>query len=270
MLIPSIQNIGLLALAVFSTFGPVLGAYNITRKLKPQGPLGVRLDHSLALSWPQPQDKHRNDIARNWLYSTHLVFNKPVEDSISGRQLWKIARDAVDEMVVERQRYGISEGAQPNALAILAWGNQIIISSTQKGSPSFSYGYYHTEVLESLNICHKVWADVTQSKGEIKGHKGTGRCAEPMAAHLYYSLETIPLQNHNARIGTWVYVRDGDWTQIDPCGDPRKPNWGCNLFVKHQNLRVLDKTLEPDDYNLDEIAGGVALIDQIQLCSVLR
>jgi hypothetical protein len=49
-----------------------------------------------------------------------------------------------------------------------------------------------------------------------------------------------------------------------------KDEWGCSLFVEDQKLVELSTTIAREDYVLQELAGGVAKIDQIQLCGSVR
>ena len=39
-------------------------------------------------------------------------------------------------------------------MSILAFGNEIILASSQKGQPSFIYNYGDTRVLDSLRLCN--------------------------------------------------------------------------------------------------------------------
>ncbi|PKY04113.1 hypothetical protein P168DRAFT_343239 [Aspergillus campestris IBT 28561] len=261
-----VQNAGLLVLGALSTFIPTLGAYDVSAPLDPQGPLKVTLDYGLAMSWPQERAPEINNIRRNWQFSSHLVFASRVGDSdeesppISDGQLWQIARDAVGEMQAGRKRYGILVEAEPGAMGILAWGNEIILASSMKGAGSFSYDFQggNTEVARSLQQCQMAWRDTTQR------HKNRGNCAEAMAAHLYYK-DNNNLQDRKARVGTWV--KSGVlWDKIDPCGTGHTDYWGCNLFTQNQGLRVLDKQTPSEPYTLADLAGGPILAEQIQLC----
>lgn len=49
-----------------------------------------------------------------------------------------------------------------------------------------------------------------------------------------------------------------------------KDEWGCQLLVDDQGLNVLDINIEPEDYVLEDLAGGVASKDQMQLCGTIR
>jgi hypothetical protein len=219
MRLPSIQSIGSIALALLATVDTVYGAYDVSRPKDPKGKLKVTLDYSLATSWPEPKDDKFTG-QRPWTWSSHIVFKEAVEKGITDGQLWQIARDAVDEMSVDRVQYGIGPPAEPTAMGVLAWGDEIIISSSVKGAGSFSYNFQggNTEVRESLQKCQILWGErsLPDANKELE-HKNKGNCAEPMAAHLYYRNNGKDLPAQHARIGTWVKVGK-TWQQIDPCG----------------------------------------------------
>lgn len=47
--------------------------------------------------------------------------------------------------------------------------------------------------------------------------------------------------------------------------------WGCNLFLTTQNLKVLDTGTALEGYkDVNTLSGGVAVRDQVQLCSKVR
>lgn len=84
-------------------FGSV--AYDIEEAKLPQGPLGITLDRSLALSWPKERPASQQ-VARNWMWSSLLIFVEPVSHITDG-QLWKMVTDAYEEMTQDRIQYGI-------------------------------------------------------------------------------------------------------------------------------------------------------------------
>ncbi|KAF4186336.1 hypothetical protein CNMCM7927_005570 [Aspergillus lentulus] len=276
MLLPSVQNTSLLVLGALIAFNPILsGANDVSVPKDPLGPLKVALDYGLAINWPREQNANVKNAKRNWQFSSHIVFANPVGNSdeanpsISDGQLWQIARDAVDEMTVDRKQYGIMrDQAEPTAMAVLAWGNEIILASSMKGAGHFSYDFLNgdTPVGRSLQQCQVVWRDTSPPERVNQIHDNRGSCAEPMAAHLYYKNNDVPLKDRKARVGTWVKLQRKGWTQIDPCGTGREDVWGCNLFTKDQGLRVLDTNTPPEPYTLANLAGGQVRIEQIQLC----
>ncbi|KAL3444235.1 hypothetical protein BJX65DRAFT_311014 [Aspergillus insuetus] len=269
MLLPSIWNVGFLLLGILSAFIPVLNAYDLSQPLKGKGPLGVTLDYSLAMLWPEGVKPEDTSVARHWAFSSHIVFKEPVS-SITDAQLWKIARDAVTEMEADLQQYGISSKGLPSAMGILAWDRHIILASSQRGQNSFTYDYKDTPVLKSLKLCQMAWRDDAPS-GTDSPHRTQGKCAEQLSAHMYYLLGwTLPLQVQDARVGVWVRSGKGVWEKRDPCGDPRKDSWGCNLFTVDQKWNVLASDIPEESYDLATLAGGIETRNQIQLCSAIR
>ncbi|RYP45986.1 hypothetical protein DL768_007736 [Monosporascus sp. mg162] len=216
MLVP---NISLLILGVFCAFG---NGYDLSKPLKPRGPLGVTLDYSLATAWPEPRDPKDNKVFRNWVWTSHIQFKNPVSE-ITDRQIWQIARDAWDEVQIDREQYGISDRSKPGAMTVLAWGNEMILASSQKGTSSFTYKYKNTPVLETLELCQIVWREHGPGGGETdKQHRTEGKCGELMAAHLYYSQDaTVALAQRNARVAT-VVEKGREVKNEDPCGDPNQ------------------------------------------------
>ena len=121
-------------------------------------------------------------------------------------------------MEVDRAQYGITAKQKSRAMTVLAWGNQLILSSTQKGGDSFSYQYKGTPVLEDLHLCQQVWKDAT---GDDQQHRARAMCAEPMACQLYYSLDAVAhLAEQHARVATVVENGQGVVEQQDPCPPP--------------------------------------------------
>lgn len=199
-----------------------LQAVNLDRPLNPQGPLGITLDYSLVTTWPKPFNPKAND-PRAYMWSSRLTFRQDV-GGITVGQLWQLALDAYQEMQVDFDQYEIVEKQKnkdmPSAMGVLAWGNQLIFASSQKG-PSYSYGNRGTPVRESLDKCQIVWRD-TGPIDPNKPHKSMGRCAETSAAQLYYLANTTPLESVGARVGTVVLRRSGSAEPTDPCGDPAR------------------------------------------------
>ncbi|KNG85196.1 hypothetical protein ANOM_008093 [Aspergillus nomiae NRRL 13137] len=252
----------------------IANSHNVSQPLDPVGPLKVTLDYGLATTWPNPQDVHDNTAHRNWQYSSHIVFANRVGDSdqsnppISDGQLWQIGRDAVDELIRDRIRYGTTSYSQPKAMTVLAWGNEIILASSMKGAGSFSYDFLggDTPVGRSLQQCQMVWRDTSlPDKDKTQMHNKNGNCTELMAVNLYYKNNAINLRDQKARIGTWVNGTHG-WKKKDPCGSDSQDFWGCNLFTANQGLKVLEKETPEEPYTLATLAGGPTIQDQIQLC----
>jgi hypothetical protein len=100
----------------------------------------------------------------------------------------------------------------------MAWGNEIIFGSTQKGSNSFTYGLQTTQVLDDLQLCEQVWGQfVVPDEANANGHRMEGKCAEPMTCQVYYTRDNMPhIATINARIGTVVEQR-GNPVPTIPC-----------------------------------------------------
>jgi hypothetical protein len=71
-------------------------AYNIATAKQPLGPLGVTLDYSLAVAFPENTLPKSSSVPRNFVFSSHLMFQNPVSQIRPG-QLWQIAIDAYRE-----------------------------------------------------------------------------------------------------------------------------------------------------------------------------
>jgi hypothetical protein len=150
MIFPNFYHLGLL---IWCALRIVIHAYNLDERLEPQGPLGVRLDYNLATSWPEPLTKKGKQVRRSFLWTSHLKFMEPVS-KISDGQLWQMAYDAYDEMTTEMGRYGVTAKKDVSTgLTILAFGNEIILSSTVKGLGAFAYDYPPSSVSKSLQLC---------------------------------------------------------------------------------------------------------------------
>lgn len=175
------------------------------------------MDYSFASSFPvgleaNPQPR------RNWMFSSHLTFAQPV-NSITDGQLWQIAHDAYAEIAPERLQYRISDRGQAGAMTVLAFGNELILASSQKGPTSFSYTFQNTRVLQILRICQATYM-ITSSTVSNLEHRADDRCGEVMAAHLYYTLyDELLLPSQHARVATVVKKTEGNLVPLDPCGD---------------------------------------------------
>ncbi|PYI01922.1 hypothetical protein BO78DRAFT_326425 [Aspergillus sclerotiicarbonarius CBS 121057] len=263
MVIPRLFH---LLLVIWCAFTSARDPYDLSIRQDPKGPLGVRLDYSLATTWPTALDPKRK-TTRNWLWSSHLTFNSPVS-AIPDAQLWQMAFDAYNEIQDDMDLYKIVQAKnKPNAMTVLAFGNEIILASSQKGSSSFSYQFAGTEVLRTLQICQILWRE-TGTGGTESRHRRDGKCGEVMAAHLYYTIHNAALTEQKATVGTVIWNRDENkLEQADPCGDPEKDVWGCNLFTREKGLIELDIKITPEAYDLSTMAGGLSIKDQIQLCT---
>lgn len=93
MILPNFYHLGLL---IWCALSIVIHAYDLSKRLEPQGPLGVRLDYQLATTYPIDINNKAKQIRRTFLWSSHLKFMEPVSQ-ISDGQLWQMAHDAYNE-----------------------------------------------------------------------------------------------------------------------------------------------------------------------------
>lgn len=190
-----------------------LNAIDARTEKPPKGKLGMSLDYQLA--------KEDEDARRAiYVWSTHLVFNGNVQ-SIRDGQLITLLWDARDEFVEDAQQYEFGPKRWPGAITILAFDNEIIISSSQKG-PSFTYKYSQTPVKELLAQCSAIWQQGAAGREE-KQHRSQGSCGEIMTAHQYYltrqNQQGPPLHTQNARTVTLFHNPFTKITDlIPPCG----------------------------------------------------
>lgn len=209
---------GLLEVLFWCYLTFVSHAVEIYPPKSPPNELGITLDYSLAATWPKGTT---SAAPRNFLWSSHLTFNGPVSQ-ISVAQLWGLAFDAYNYIGDDLDQYGLNpDDEYPRALTVLAWGNEIILASGQKGENSFTYKQRpKTQVTLSLERCHATYL-LHHPNTKAIGHRRKGKCGEQMAAHLYYrapSTGETSLRDQNARIGTVVYGNDGIVRATPPCG----------------------------------------------------
>ncbi|EHK49170.1 uncharacterized protein TrAtP1_000228 [Trichoderma atroviride] len=200
--------------------------------------------------------------SKDLVFSTHLTFNEPVS-SITNGQLAQMVEDARKEALVDLEQYDFNEKRLPSVITIFAFGNEVILSTSQKG-PSFAYDFVVSPVQQSLAICTAVWKDQT---GEEKIHFRKGSCGEIMCAHQYYQGHTTPLKEANVRaLSGFIYRRQKKVDFIPPCGSNQKDDWGCDLFISQNNINFLNIKTEQEAYDLKTLAGGIKKIDQIRTC----
>lgn len=186
----------------------------------PLGPLGVTLDFVFATNWPT---EAKASGSRNWSWSSHLVFTQPVHDIFTDRELWIIGWHAYQEMRADVVQYGINPKHpkyNPRAMTLLAFGNEIILASSQKGLQSFSYSTPDTPVLIDLNRCAMAWRD--EGNPEQPEHRRGAKCGEEMVCHLYaLNNRDQELRTRNPSISTWAAAGSIDNpAPTPPCGNP--------------------------------------------------
>lgn len=114
-------------------------------------------------------------------------------------------------------------------MTVLAFGNEVIVTSTIKGLGMFAYDYPESLVLRSLQLCQATWEANDRTEGEI--HKNEGSCGEVMAVQLYYTIHDTPLAGREARVGA-VLLRKSTQALVEtpPCGTGRNVGEGYSLF----------------------------------------
>ncbi|KAL7822320.1 hypothetical protein V8C26DRAFT_295564 [Trichoderma gracile] len=130
-------------------------------------------------------------------------------------QLAQMLTEAWTEMGADGEQYDLGATRLPSVMTFFAFGNEVILSSSQKG-PSFTYEYSNSPVKESLALCMAVWKEQT---GEEKRHGRGGSCGEIMCAHQYYQLHNTPLKEAKVRALTGTYSKmDQRVMFMDECG----------------------------------------------------
>jgi hypothetical protein len=225
MILPNFFSLGLLLWCALSIGSH---AYELSERLEPQGDLKVRLDYHLATSWPTPIDQKGQKIQRTFLWSSHLKFMEPVS-KITDAQLWQMVRDGFAEMSAEMERYQVRNSKDtPGGMSILAFGNEVILSSTVKGLNSFAYDYEPSSVKAPLQLCQAVWRD---GEDNDQKHKNGGSCGEVMVSQLYYTIHDSPLADQNARVGAVLYLGKKGAKKLEqkpPCGTGRDVRWNAS------------------------------------------
>ncbi|KAH7323234.1 hypothetical protein B0I35DRAFT_477113 [Stachybotrys elegans] len=224
-------NLACLIFLLFVAFSSVLEAANLATRKEPRGELGVRLDHHFAVNGRNK--KQGPDRAFRWLFSTYIVFKESVAD-IEPAQLQQIAIDAHQEMRDDIAQYAVDvdkedQGVLPTVMTILAFDNQIILSSSQKGANGFIDGLEESPVRVALNICRAAFAQGSTpgkrqpQSGTRPDHRYSRKCGEVYAFHHYYQLNKQPLKKRNARVLAVSFEEYGEpAVYVPPCGTDRK------------------------------------------------
>ncbi|KAK4078065.1 hypothetical protein Purlil1_12086 [Purpureocillium lilacinum] len=250
----------LLITCIFSSL--LLAAFDLTNERPGEGPLGVSLDYALATQGPGVVA--RPDVRRRTfpitVFSSYIKFKEDVSQITNG-QLVQIALDGYEEMERNAHEQYKAERQKdiPGVMTVLAYGNEIILGSSQKGGTSFTYDYGMNPVHKSLREC----------MGTTK-HRTSGKCGEQLVAHMYYRVNpegapgSIALPERNARAITVGLVESDTPVAMNPCG--KEGSLGCKTFVSHQKLHYLQKNTRPEKYDLDSLAGGVVEKKQLSIC----
>lgn len=212
-------------LVALLAISPGLCVYKVPNRLDPKGALRVGLDYSLSSKWPEKTSKNWVK-RRSSLFSSHIVFNNQVSE-ISNGQLWQISYDAITEMVADADQYGLEDTDRPGAMGIMAFGNEIFLTSSQSGGPSYSYEASDTNPVKvALKMCQNAEKYPGWKTDEL--HKNNGKCVEVSSAQMYFLLnkdeKTIEsLKNQKPRVAVWTMNRGtGKWRKTAPCQDPKQ------------------------------------------------
>ncbi|KAF5019290.1 hypothetical protein F66182_8708 [Fusarium sp. NRRL 66182] len=246
---------------------------------RPAGELQVRLD------WRLARTSETQEAARiAWVFSTHITFNKPVRD-IPETQLAGLTKKAYLEMETDIKQYGVkvkNNGAipaMPGVMTLLAFDNEIILSSSIKGSNIIT-GFTDTPLWERLNRCDDIYQHYVDPE-DTNGHKNKRSCGEVMALYLYLrkypnrSMEELSQRDPKVIMTTVTKPAREDIMIIKPCGQDEEDKHGCDLLVGGFRDKDGEEILGPianyiapgtsldTDFELDDLAGGVKDIEQI-------
>lgn len=148
---------------------------------------------------------------------------------------------------------------QPGVVTILAFGNEIILSSSQKGPAAFINEVAESPIRQQMELGRAVFIDFNiNSNPAQQDHRNGRKCGEVTAFHQYYQLHAQPLQERTplARAGTVHRIKsEGNQLKlIDSCGTKEEASiqlvcrtayevmlllltattqdrWGCNLMM---------------------------------------
>ncbi|RMJ16025.1 hypothetical protein BHE90_008711 [Fusarium euwallaceae] len=264
----------------------VLGAGKSSKKsyalpeTEPQvsGNLQVKVDWPLvANKWPN-QSPSVSSLSHHWVTTSHI---KSIHTTLSDGQLLQLAIDAYGEMVDAIKAYGASQDVRPSAMTALAFDDEVILASSQKGYGSYSFDLEHTPVYSVLKLCQL--AKVTsETVGKLGGNQAM--CGQVTALQLYHRQypSRKDFKGRNARIVTvssqestegnkngnkvgqvkWVGTCPQPASQGGPMAD-----WGCDEALGLQHVR---KIASPETRGRKYVAQPYdikgAVKGQIRLC----
>ncbi|KAK2007906.1 hypothetical protein LZ32DRAFT_665935 [Colletotrichum eremochloae] len=275
----------------------LLCAWDVSTEHTP-GRLGVQLDFSLFHSWPPDNDGAETGgkaagRKRSFVFSSRLKFKQATDVThISDKQLTSLAIEAYKEMeaLCGKTKYNIVSENMPSVMTAMAYDDEIILSSSQRGKTSFSYGDPdHPDsrpraniVKQQLDLCQQTFMHNAPEADRTKDqHRHNGQCGEQLVAHAFYKIHPEPdadLSKRNGRVTT-VHKSGGKQAgrgviAMDPCNTPNPDNanddsasyWGCAEFVRRPEVGLRAFTLEIDEnqrgdewmYDLSTLAGGLA------------
>ncbi|KAM6540406.1 hypothetical protein FALCPG4_002123 [Fusarium falciforme] len=282
----------LVLLVLLLSFSQFLEAGDFSRPHQPKGKLKVRLDYALATDGGTTK-RVRAESAHKWVFSTYLVFNEPVSSITSG-QLKQIASDAIDEMNDDVLQYKPLRDPRtqrpmrvPGVMTIMAFDNEIILASSQKGTTAFLSSHPDNPVSKTLDLCQTIWKDQVLAQNPddegkaAQDHVNERKCGEISTFFQYYQMhdkkiaDLTPMARVTTVIRTTARGNTVRHMSIPGCGTVKNSNpprdrddaWGCNLLVRHADIDAdyFLNDVQAEPYNLNEIAGGIKKIGQIQM-----
>lgn len=235
------SSFSLFVLFLLLSLSQILDAANLNTKKDPQGQLAVRLDYELATRRSSSKGRAPSEKGHSWIWSSHLKFQDSVT-SITPGQLKKMAIDAHAEMQADMAQYNVDEPADvlPGVMTIMAYDNEIILASSQKGSSVFVDGLKNSPVKYQLQECRAAFSIKNPTaSNEAKEHKNSRKCGELQALHHYFSLDEHALEdadNTNARDPhiriTSVFARHGETANIIPaCGTGDEVSYNSDFIL---------------------------------------
>ncbi|KAK1994045.1 hypothetical protein LX36DRAFT_224470 [Colletotrichum falcatum] len=290
---PSYKSHPFWVLCLVLSLSHLLCAWDVSTEHTP-GRLGIQLDFSLFRSWPPDNngaEKGGKNAAakRSIVFSSRLKFKQATDEAhISDKQLTSLASDAYKEMeeLIEQSKYDIHTNNRPSVMTALAFGDEIILSSSQKGKTSFSYGEPDqpdsrpraNKVKQILDLCQQTFMhSVPEADRKENQHRHGGKCGEQLVAHAFYKTHPeleADLSKTNGRVTTVQKdIKDPSRgvVAIDPCNTPGGNHetagyWGCAEFVRRPEVGLRAFNLEESEnergddwmYDLSTLAGGLA------------
>lgn len=224
---------------------------DLTQPQKGEGPLGVALDYDYAITPPRKSKKPLNlqsksDKMFRWTFSSILTFEHPVEQ-IEDEVLAQMVFDAYDEMGNNIKKYQV-EGWEneaypeimPTVMTLFAYGHDIILASSQRGSDAFIGLYGTSQTAKHLQQCRAEYSRLRKLTDDEEGgdtrHAHGNHCGEILALYL---------QEYKYPAGDWptggrMISCRGVFQGLDkrprlvwrdPCGDVRIPDDGTDPKV---------------------------------------
>ncbi|KAK1961674.1 hypothetical protein LY78DRAFT_286838 [Colletotrichum sublineola] len=271
----------------------LLCAWDVSTEHTP-GRLGIQLDFSLFRSWPPNNNGAETGgkgagKKRSFVFSSRLKFKQATDVAhISDKQLTSLAIEAYKEMeaLCGDTKYNIALENRPSVITAMAYDDEIILSSSQRGSTSFSYGDPdHPDsrpraniVKQQLDLCQQTFMhNIPEADRQKVQHRNNGQCGEQLVAHAFYNTHPEPdadLGRVNGRVTTVQKSGSRGIIAIDPCNTPKPEDptydtihyWCCAEFVRRPEVglraftQVTDEDKRGDEwmYDLSTLAGGLA------------